>query len=166
VVLLELVEAPYYKAEGCGFDFRWCNRIFHCISFRPHYGPGVDSGSNRNEYQKCFIGGKGGRCVRLTNLSTSCNDRLEIREPQPPRTLWVCPGLLRYCFNFPWYLAVYCVVRTITMLRRWWTQHTVVYSHTEMLPHCITIPLEFKCLHCKCWIKKQSELLYLLLAKV
>jgi len=35
-------------------------------SFRSHYGPGVDSASNRNEYQEDFLGGKGGRCVRLT----------------------------------------------------------------------------------------------------
>jgi hypothetical protein len=35
-------------------------------SFRSHYGPGVDSASNRNEYQQYFLGGKGGRCVRLT----------------------------------------------------------------------------------------------------
>ena len=25
-------------------------------SFRSHYGPGVDSASNRNEYQECFLG--------------------------------------------------------------------------------------------------------------
>ena len=31
-----------------------------------HYGPGVDSASNRNEYQEYFLGGKGGRCLRLT----------------------------------------------------------------------------------------------------
>jgi len=35
-------------------------------SFRSHYGPGVDSASNRKEYQEYFLGGKGGRCVRLT----------------------------------------------------------------------------------------------------
>jgi len=23
-------------------------------SFRPHYGPGIDSVSNRNKHQKCF----------------------------------------------------------------------------------------------------------------
>ena len=34
--------------------------------FRSHYGPGVDSASNRNEYQEYFLGGKGGRRVRLT----------------------------------------------------------------------------------------------------
>ena len=27
-------------------------------SFRSHYGPGVDSASNRNEYQDCFLGVK------------------------------------------------------------------------------------------------------------
>jgi len=35
-------------------------------SSRSHNGPGVDSASNRNEYQEYFLGGKGGRCVRLT----------------------------------------------------------------------------------------------------
>ena len=35
-------------------------------SFRSHYGPGVDSASNRNEFQEYFLGGKGGPCVRLT----------------------------------------------------------------------------------------------------
>jgi len=28
------------------------------IAFRPHYGPGVDSASNRNEYQQYFLGVK------------------------------------------------------------------------------------------------------------
>ena len=32
--------------------------IFHSQSFRLHYGPGVDSASNRNEYQKYFLGVK------------------------------------------------------------------------------------------------------------
>ena len=40
--------------------------------FRSHYDPGVDSASNRNEYQEYFVGGKGGRCVRLTTLPPSC----------------------------------------------------------------------------------------------
>ena len=41
-------------------------------SFRSHCGPGVDSASNRNEYQEYFLWGKGGRCVRLTTLPSSC----------------------------------------------------------------------------------------------
>jgi len=32
--------------------------IFHWQFFRPHYGPGVDSASNRNEYQEYFLGVK------------------------------------------------------------------------------------------------------------
>jgi len=40
--------------------------------FRSHYGPGVDTASNRNEYQEYFLGGKGGRCVELTTLPPSC----------------------------------------------------------------------------------------------
>jgi len=28
------------------------------LSFRPHYGSGVDSPSNRNEYQEYFLGVK------------------------------------------------------------------------------------------------------------
>jgi len=32
----------------------------------------------RNDYQKYFLGGKGGRCVGLTTLPPSCADCLEI----------------------------------------------------------------------------------------
>jgi hypothetical protein len=46
-------------------------------SFRPHFVPGVDSASNRNEYQEYFLGGKGGWCIGLT-LLPSCTDCLEI----------------------------------------------------------------------------------------
>jgi hypothetical protein len=40
-------------------------------SFQPHYGPGVDSASNRNEYQEPSWGVKSGRHVRLTTLPPS-----------------------------------------------------------------------------------------------
>ena len=35
-------------------------------SFRSHYGPGVDSTSNTNEYKRSSLGGKDGRSVGLT----------------------------------------------------------------------------------------------------
>jgi len=63
------------------------------LSFRPHYGPGVDSASNRNVYQEYLLGVKGGRCVGLTTLPPSCVECLEIWEPQPPGTLRDCPDL-------------------------------------------------------------------------
>jgi len=68
-------KTPFHRAAVAQW-LRWCatNRkvagvsgFFNDIkSFRWHYGPGVDSASNRNEYQVYFLGGKGGRCVRLT----------------------------------------------------------------------------------------------------
>jgi len=58
-------------------------------SFRWHYGPGVDSTSSRNEYQVYFLGGKGGRCVRLTTLPPSFavvmkSGNLNFLEPPGP----------------------------------------------------------------------------------
>jgi hypothetical protein len=48
-----------HKPKGRGFDSRWCHWIFSLTSsFRLHYGPGVDSASNRNEYQECLLGVK------------------------------------------------------------------------------------------------------------
>jgi len=45
----QIVEALRYKPEGRGFDSRW-------QTFRPQYGPGVDSVSNRSEYQEYLLG--------------------------------------------------------------------------------------------------------------
>jgi hypothetical protein len=47
----QLVETLRYKPQGHGFYFRWCHWNFSLTnSFLPHYDPGVDSASNRNEY--------------------------------------------------------------------------------------------------------------------
>ena len=54
--MAQLVEALSYKSEGRGFDSRWSHWNFSLTySFRPHYGPGVDSASNKNEYQEYFL---------------------------------------------------------------------------------------------------------------
>jgi hypothetical protein len=48
-----------------------------------------------------FPGGKGGRCVRLTTLTSSCADCLEIWEPQYPGTLRARAGLKKgYCIFY------------------------------------------------------------------
>jgi hypothetical protein len=44
----QLVETMRYKSQGREFDSRWCHWNFSLTSFRPHYGSGVDSGSNKN----------------------------------------------------------------------------------------------------------------------
>jgi hypothetical protein len=51
-----------------------------------------------SEYQEYFLGGKGGRCIGLTNLPPSCADCLEIWKSQRPWTLRVCADLQRECF--------------------------------------------------------------------
>jgi hypothetical protein len=84
-----VVEALRYKPESRGIDSRLCHWNFSLKpSFRPHYGPGVDSASNRNEYQ-----GKGGRCVGLTTLPPCLADCLKTWEPQPSGTLSACNGI-------------------------------------------------------------------------
>ena len=55
----QLVEALRYKPEGRGFDTQWCQwNLSLTQSFLSHYGLEVDSASNRNEYQECFLGVK------------------------------------------------------------------------------------------------------------
>ena len=60
-------------------------------SFRSHYGPGVDSASSRNEYQEHFLGGKGGRCVRLT----TCHHPVPLSRNLGNLTSWNPLGLSR-----------------------------------------------------------------------
>ena len=86
-----LVVALRYKPEGYGFDSQCCHWNFSLIqSFRPHYGPGVDSATNWNEYHGMSPGRKSSRCLGLTTLPPLCALCLQICEPQPPGTLWAC----------------------------------------------------------------------------
>jgi hypothetical protein len=53
----QLAEALRYQTEGRGSFSRWCYwNVLLTQSLRPHCGPGVDSASNRNEYQGYFLG--------------------------------------------------------------------------------------------------------------
>ena len=58
-------------------------RLVETQRYKPHCGLGVESASNRNEYQEYFLEDKGGRCVGLVALTPSCADCLEIWDPQP-----------------------------------------------------------------------------------
>jgi len=54
-----VVKVLCHESEDRWFDPSWCQWIFIDIkSFRSHYGPGVDSVSNKNEYQEYFLGVK------------------------------------------------------------------------------------------------------------
>ena len=78
------------QPEGLGFDSRWCHWNFSLTqSFRSHYGPGVDSASNLNEYQVYFLGGRSGWCVGLTTLhllmpNVMKSGSLNLLEPTGP----------------------------------------------------------------------------------
>ena len=63
------------------------------------YGHGINSASNRNEYQEYFLGVKEGQCVGLKTLPPVCVKCLDIWEPQPSGTLRACPGMYRDCFT-------------------------------------------------------------------
>jgi len=89
-------------------------------SFRSHYGPGVGSASNRNEYQEHFLGGKGGRCVRLTTLPPSCavvtkSGNLNFLEPSGP------PGA--------------CNGTDLTFLRNTAAKAVFLYFHWSVYPN-------------------------------
>jgi hypothetical protein len=88
-----VVKALRYKPAGRGFDSRWCPDFF-----KSHYGSGVDSASNRNEYQ-VYPGGKGGRCVRLTTY----HHTVPLSRNLGTLTSWNAlglHGLSRECFTF------------------------------------------------------------------
>jgi len=90
-----------YKPEGRGFDSRWCHWNFLLTKFcRLHYGHGVDSACNGNEYQEYILRGKGGRCIGLTTLPASCADFLEVWELQTSGTLRVSPCVEWDCLTF------------------------------------------------------------------
>jgi predicted transcriptional regulator len=76
-------------------------------SFQSHYGPGVDSASNRNEYREYFQGVKSGRCVRLTTY----HHPVPLSRNLGTLTSWKPLGLSRPVMGLL-YLYFYCIVAT------------------------------------------------------
>jgi hypothetical protein len=98
----QLVETLRYKPEGCGLDSLMVSLEFSIdiMLLAALWSLEVDSASNRNEYQKHFLGrGKCGQCVGLTTLPPSCADCLEIWELQPS---WNLQGLPRSLMGLLW----------------------------------------------------------------
>jgi hypothetical protein len=107
-----VVKVLCYKLEGCWFDSRWCHWNFSLIqSFQSHYGPGIDSFTNRNEYQEHFLGVKAAGAwgwqpyhypVPLSwNLGT-------LTSWNPLGHSRPVMGLLYLCFFFAHYLFLAC----------------------------------------------------------
>ena len=83
-------------------------------SFRSHYDPGVDAASNRNENEEHFLGGKGGRCVRLTTLPPPCavvtkSGNLNFLEPSG--SVQACNGTA-----LPFFLLGYVLIYLVSFL--------------------------------------------------
>jgi hypothetical protein len=55
-----------------GFESQWGGFFFSIYLIQPHYGPGVDSASNGNEYQEFSWGGKGRPVRKADNLAAIC----------------------------------------------------------------------------------------------
>jgi len=83
--------------------------FFLLTSFRPHYGPGVDSASNINEYQEYFLGvkaagAKGWHPYHIHVPIVLKSGSLRLLEPSRP--VQACNGIalpywikLKACFN-------------------------------------------------------------------
>jgi hypothetical protein len=65
------------------------------LSFQPHYGPVVDSASNRNEYQESSWEVKGGPCMGLTTSPPSVSRCLEKVGASTPHNPIGLNGLLQ-----------------------------------------------------------------------
>jgi hypothetical protein len=73
----QLVEEVLYKPGVRRFNSQICHWNFLLsLFFRPHWNSGTYSFSDIHEYQSCFLGGKGGRCLELTTVPHSCSDFL------------------------------------------------------------------------------------------
>jgi len=81
-----------YDATG---NFHWHNPSGRTVVLGPTQ-PLTEISSRDISWE---VGGKGGRCVRIT-FPPSCVDCLETWESQPPETLRVCPGLFKVGITF------------------------------------------------------------------
>ena len=139
--VVQLVEALHYKPEGDGYQSQCCHWNFSLtLSFQAHYSPGVDSATNRNKYQKYFLGGKGSQCIGLTTLWLSHADYHEIWEPQLPGTLTACPGIALHFFIW-YYTSLFTKRReySLEIYSQYVVLCTLSCKYWNMTPHSLVL---------------------------
>jgi hypothetical protein len=139
IIIKYTFEALCYKPEDRGFYSRWCHWKFywHNPSGRTMTHV-VDQAYNWNEYQEDFLGGKGGLCVGLTILSSSCADCLETLELQPNGTLWACKTpVQRLLYFYQPYICVCAYV--ITTYSAPTCNHVIIICNVVSYTHIIII---------------------------
>ena len=80
--MAQLVKAPRYKAEGRGFDSRWCHN--------PSESTEVVSASTKNEHQAYLLGVKVVGALGSQPYHLHCSDCLKMWECQLPETFTAC----------------------------------------------------------------------------
>jgi len=99
-----VIEALRYKPEGHGVNTQRCHWNFSLTkSFCPHYGPQVNSASNRNEFQEYFLEDKGCRCWwphHLHVLIVLKFGSLSLSEPSRPDQACTGIALPFTCINW------------------------------------------------------------------
>jgi len=101
--------------------------FFIDIILRAALWPWVDLASNRNEYQEYFLRGKGGLCLGLATLISSCAASLEIWKPHGLSR--VVQGLL-YLYFFSTRLLEHLTFSFITNI--------MSTANFSFLPHAFT----------------------------
>ena len=121
--------------------FHWHNPSGHTMAL------GLTKPLEEMSTRNISWGGKGGRCVGLTNLPLSCTDCLKIWEPQPPGTLRACPGLNRDCI-FCYFIhftsfSVHIVHVCVHTANGWLYMYVISFAvHDKTCTNALTGPSE------------------------
>ena len=122
-----IITYKLYSLQKHWWGTRWRGCLRHCVTSRKEAGSITDyitgifhwhNPSGRTmalwstqplremSTRNISLVGKGDRCVELTTLPPSYTDCVEIYDPQPPRTLRVCPHWTMLIFGHGYFFPL------------------------------------------------------------